>query len=130
MGRISAVHLAIANNSQTCEHFDIMRNLSASARSSVVALILGLCLIADLRGTSCFAAESINQLTEEDKAGGWKLLFDGKTLQGWHSFKTNTVAGGWVVEDGWLHCLAKDSKQGGGDIISNGEFDNFDLQWE
>jgi hypothetical protein len=31
-----------------------------------------------------------------------------------------------VVEDGWLHCLG----QGGGDILSDDMFEQFDLQWE
>jgi len=84
-------------------------------------------LILCLVSTLAYSAESINQLTEEDKAGGWRFLFDGKTTQGWHNFKTNAVSQGWAAEDGWLHCLGK---QGGGDIISNSEFDNFDLQWE
>jgi len=81
-----------------------------------------------LVSTLAFSAESINQLTEEDKAGGWKLLFDGKTMQGWHQFKAKTVrTNAWEIKDGWLHCLGK---EGGGDVISDGEFDNFDLQWE
>ena len=63
------------------------------------------------------AEESPNQLTEHEKADGWKLLFDGKTTDGWRSFKKpGFPAKGWVVEDGWLHCLGK----GGGDVISQG----------
>jgi hypothetical protein len=78
-------------------------------------------------GTAMLSAAPVNQLTEEEKAAGWKLLFDGKSTQGWRSFKKETFpAGGWVVEDGWLHCLGK----GGGDIITDAEFDGFELQWE
>jgi hypothetical protein len=86
-----------------------------------------LVLASTLAYNLAFSAESINQLTEEDKAGGWKLLFDGKTTQGWHNFKSKTASRGWKVEDGWLHCLGK---EGGGDLISDAVFDNFDLQWE
>jgi hypothetical protein len=58
---------------------------------------------------------------------GWVALFDGKTTQGWRSFKKpGFPAQGWTVEEGWFHCLGK----GGGDIISAREFDNFELQWE
>ena len=72
-------------------------------------------------------ASTPNQITEEDKAAGIKLLFDGKTTQGWHSFKKQTFPEkGWDIEDGWLHGLGK----GGGDIISDAEFEQFDLQWE
>jgi hypothetical protein len=28
-----------------------------------------------------------NTLTEAEKAAGWQLLFDGKSLDGWHRFK-------------------------------------------
>jgi hypothetical protein len=63
---------------------------------------------------------------------GWKLLFDGKTTQGWHTFKKELFPDkGWVVEDGWLHCLGKGGgSKGGGDIISDAEFNDFELQWE
>src|SRR6266566_4897919 len=77
-------------------------------------------------GPSVFGAAP-NQLTEEEKAGGWKLLFDGNSTHGWHSFKKETFpAKGWDIDNGWLHGLGK----GGGDIISDGEFDQFELQWE
>ena len=68
-----------------------------------------------------------NQLTEEEKQGGWTLLFDGKTNAGWRSFREKTFPKkGWVIENGWLHCLGKD----GGDVISDAEFDNFELKWD
>ena len=55
------------------------------------------------------------------------MLFDGKTTAGWHSFKKKSFPEkGWQVEDGWLHCLGK----GGGDVISDGQFDDFELTWE
>jgi hypothetical protein len=73
------------------------------------------------------AADPANQLSAEEKASGWKLLFDGETPHGWHSFKRSTFpATGWVIEDGWLHCLGKD----GGDVLSDGEYEQFDLRWE
>src|SRR5439155_18238105 len=50
-----------------------------------------------------------------------------KTTQGWRSARKESFpAQGWVVEDGWLHGLGK----GDGDIITDGEFENFDLEWE
>ena len=80
-----------------------------------------------LAGAAAVAAPAANQLTHEEKAAGWKLLFDGKTTEGWRTFKKQSFpAKGWVVEDGWLHCQGK----GGGDIISDAEFGDFELQWE
>jgi len=73
------------------------------------------------------AESAPNQLTEEEKKGGWKLLFDGKSTAGWRAVKKQTFpAKGWTVEDGWLHCQG----QGGGDIVTEQSFDQFELKWE
>ena len=45
-----------------------------------------------------------NQLTDKEKADGWKLLFDGKTTDGWHNFKKEGVKPGWQVKDGASLC--------------------------
>lgn len=67
-----------------------------------------------------------NTITEEEKAAGWKLLFDGKTSTGWVGIgKTAFPATGWTVEDGTL----KHAK-GGGDIVTSEQFENFELSWE
>lgn len=68
-----------------------------------------------------------NQLTDQEKAAGWKLLFDGHTTHGWHTFKKTTFPSkGWLVEDGWLHCLGEN----GGDVVSEGTYEQFELTWE
>ena len=86
-------------------------------------IALGLLLV----GVEAVAAPTPNPLTDGEKAAGWRLLFDGKTTEGWRTFKKPSFpAKGWVVEDGWLHCLGK----GGGDIISDAEFGDFELHWE
>src|SRR5439155_12740159 len=86
---------------------------------------LALSLVAALAPVGAGAAP--NQLTAEEKASGWQLLFDGQTTHGWHSFKKETFpAKGWIVEDGWLYGLGK----GGGDILSDAAFEQFELQWE
>jgi hypothetical protein len=97
----------------------VMTNRSVFCFCGALALLLA--------GAAAVAAPAVNQLTDEEKAAGWKLLFDGKTTDGWRTFKKKSFpAKGWVVEDGWLHCLGKS----GGDIISDGEFGDFELQWE
>jgi hypothetical protein len=80
-----------------------------------------------LAATALASAAEPNQLTPAEQKAGWKLLFDGKTTHGWHTFKRETFpAKGWVVEDGWLHCLGEH----GGDIVSEPQFDQFDLEWD
>lgn len=56
------------------------------------------------------------------------MLFDGKSTEGWRGFrKSGFPAKGWIVEDGWLKCVARG---GGGDIVSTRQFDDFELIWE
>jgi hypothetical protein len=67
-------------------------------------------------------------LSTEEQAQGWKLLFNGKNLDGWRSFKKKEAPRqGWVVEDG---LLTHKAKAGGGDIITEATFNDFDLTWE
>jgi hypothetical protein len=39
-------------------------------------------------------AAKANTLSDEEKKAGWKLLFDGKGFDGWHSFKMDSVRPG------------------------------------
>ena len=74
------------------------------------------------------AAEPVNVLQRDEKAQGWRLLFDGHSLQGWHLYtKKVQPEAGWKVEDGLLKKLAKVR---GGDIVTDATFTDFDLTWE
>lgn len=58
---------------------------------------------------------------------GWIPLFDGKSLNGWKTYAGGgPVADKWVAEDGVLHLTGK----GGGHIITEATFDNFELEFE
>jgi len=70
------------------------------------------------------AARSANQLTDEEKKAGWKLLFDGKSLAGWHSFRRDDVRPGWQVKEGTLACV---DPKNAGDLVTADKFDWFDL---
>jgi 3-keto-disaccharide hydrolase len=65
-----------------------------------------------------------NQLTDKEKADGWKLLFDGKTLDGWHNFKKEGVKPGWQIKDGALVCA---DPHNAGDIVTTDKFQWFEL---
>ena len=74
------------------------------------------------------AATEPNQLTPEEQAAGWKLLFDGKTTQGWRSYRKQTFpTNGWIVEAGWLKCVAKGRD---GDIVTVDAFTDYEFSWE
>jgi hypothetical protein len=49
-----------------------------------------------------------NRLTPQEKAGGWKLLFDGKTWSGWEDPTRKKPPGdSFVIEDGCLKATAR-----------------------
>lgn len=67
----------------------------------------------------------INTLSDKEKAEGWKLLFDGNSLQGWSNFKKTDIRPGWVVKDGSLVCA---DPHDAGDIVTSEEFSAFILE--
>lgn len=80
------------------------------------------------------ATPMVNALSESEQQEGWQLLFDGTSKNGWHIFNSKTDGSAWQVEDGSLTFVPGEVKDdhtiGGGDIISQEEFDNFDLKLE
>lgn len=79
-------------------------------------------------GTPGNEKQVLNQLTGEEKSDGWILLFDGKSTNGWRNFNKDTLTG-WMVEDGCLVALNLGGDMGG-DIVSEKDFENFDLKWD
>lgn len=62
-------------------------------------------------------------LTKQERAGGWKMLFNGKDTSGWANREKDTVSN-WAAEDGALVL----KKPGGGDLVYVAEkFENFEL---
>ncbi|MEI6195324.1 MAG: ThuA domain-containing protein, partial [Verrucomicrobiota bacterium] len=76
------------------------------------------------------AASAQNTLTAQEKSDGWKLLWDGKTSNGWRSAKSdNFPKSGWTMKDGVLTVLANGGEESaaGGDIITLQRYANFEL---
>ena len=69
------------------------------------------------------ARECGNSLSAREQAAGWRLLFDGESLDQWRSYQREDLDPGWAVENG---CLARVG--GGGDIISRQQFGDFELK--
>ena len=67
-----------------------------------------------------------NVLTEKEKADGWRLLFDGKSMDTWRQFNGDAIGAQWKVEDGAMVLTAG----GGGDVITKDQFDSFELGLE
>jgi hypothetical protein len=90
-------------------------------------LVLSSMVLTLLVAGSGFAADPApNMLTDQEKAAGWKLLFDGKTTTGWHNYKKTDIGPGWKVEDG---ALVRGTAQGG-DILTADKYGAFEFSLE
>lgn len=65
-----------------------------------------------------------NAISEEERALGWKLLWNGKTLEGWKQ----TDGGSWAIRDGELHLKRLKSAKNKADLMTNEAFSDFELQ--
>ncbi|PUV24771.1 MULTISPECIES: 3-keto-disaccharide hydrolase [Sphingobacterium] len=74
-----------------------------------------------------------NEVTDAEKKKGVKLLFDGKTNNGWRSIHGNKFPDrGWEIKDGQLTVLKSDGGEStnGGDIVTKDKYAVFDLSFE
>ena len=72
-----------------------------------------------------------NTISEKEKKEGWKLLWDGKTTNGWKGARLDHFPEkGWVMEDGVLKVLKSDGGEStnGGDIVTIKKYKNFVLK--
>jgi hypothetical protein len=61
-------------------------------------------------------------LTAEQRAAGWRSLFDGTSTSAWRGYRSPTFPAGWSIVDGVL------TKSGSvGDLLSKEQFGNFEL---
>ncbi|MGH9842651.1 MAG: 3-keto-disaccharide hydrolase [Blastocatellia bacterium] len=101
-------------------------------RAYLILLLAAFALVASL--ATARAQTPPNTLTKAEKKAGWKLLFDGKTTAGWRGYKMKEMPPGWQVIDGALVRVSGGAggkgAGGGDDIVTTGEFENFDLELE
>jgi hypothetical protein len=71
-----------------------------------------------------------NMLTPEEKADGWQLLFDGKTLEGWRGFKTEGIPADWSVVEGCIVVSGTGGGESANDLITREQYEDFDLYLE
>ena len=71
-----------------------------------------------------------NTISPAEEKDGWKLLWDGKTTNGWRGAKLSAFpAGGWEMENGVLRVLNSNGAESanGGDIVTIKKYKNFEL---
>ncbi|HMQ48080.1 MAG TPA: DUF1080 domain-containing protein [Saprospiraceae bacterium] len=89
-------------------------------------------------GTIAPAPETtpMNALSVAEQAAGWRLLFDGQSLSGWHNYNKPgvSVSPAWKVVEGSImydpSVSNPDGTRAGGDIITDAEFENYELRLE
>jgi hypothetical protein len=96
----------------------------------LIVLMLAVLLTANAQTSG---NERPNTLTPKEMKDGWKLLFDGKTMNGWRgAYMDSLPRKGWAVRDGML--IVQESGGGeasfGGDIVTTKDYSNFELRLE
>ncbi len=73
-----------------------------------------------------------NTLSAQEQQEGWKLLFDGQDFKGWHSYLQTGVGKDWSIVDGNIQLKKTnlDPHEDYGDLVTDGEYTNFDLKLE
>lgn len=93
--------------------------------------IVAATILLAVAAASAPTAQQFNALTPAEKAVGWRLLFDGRSLTGWHAFGKSSAgapgkAQGWDIVDGTLVAMGKGTASTD-DIVTDDEFGNFEL---
>jgi hypothetical protein len=100
------------------------RNIRIQTGADIVTKPINNCPVINLKP---------NALSEAEQKQGWRLLFNGKNLDGWRSaFKTTAPEAGWAVQNGVLTIQGTDGSESRsfGDIVSKEEFKAFELAFE
>jgi hypothetical protein len=80
-----------------------------------------------------------NTLTDDERRHGWRLLFDGKTFDGWRGLGYDSVpTAHWKIENGSIRKLADGQvprlpdgqPASGGDLMTRETYRNFELSWD
>lgn len=99
----------------------------SSRLSLVLTSLAGCAVLACTKPAPETTAEASgpNTLTAAQQDSGWKLLFDGKTLNQWRGYQNTAAPVGWRADSG---VIIKDSSAE--DIVTRNSFANFDLEMD
>jgi hypothetical protein len=96
-----------------------MKRVSRMASAAIACVSAVVLLLAGGAVAAQQASGSANRLTAEEQAQGWRLLFDGTSLNGW----TKNGTADWQVEDGVITF-----KTGRGTLQTADSYENFQLR--
>ncbi|MCZ6674081.1 MAG: DUF1080 domain-containing protein [Verrucomicrobia bacterium] len=92
-------------------------------KTTLIPFALGLLVLAG-------CTQKQNTLSSSEKAEGFVLLFDGQSLQGWRAYMEDPMEAAWSVQDGALVLKGGSEKGSYANIVTTGEYDDFDLRFE
>ncbi|ULQ58378.1 DUF1080 domain-containing protein [Flavihumibacter rivuli] len=105
------------------------KSLSASSMAIIAMAMLACNNQPSGEAGTADSAVTLTTVTMDSSAAP-VALFDGKTLAGWHAYNKPGEIRNWVVQDGALVCLGKAHGDTGGDIVTDKEYENFELSFE
>ncbi len=73
---------------------------------------------------------SLNKLTDSEEKSGWNLLFDGKSLDGWHGFNQDIAPDCWRAEDDALKIINEGGAESAEGILTDKKYMSFALSLE
>ena len=92
----------------------------------MLSVILSVALLA-----SCGSGQATDsEKQDEPENDGWVALFDGETTNGWHTYRRDTVAAAWTAVNGELRFNPEVERNQRGDIVTDGEYENYELELE
>jgi hypothetical protein len=95
----------------------------AAVRAAIISqLVLVVASCTQTGNTPAVSATGATSLTAEQRAAGWRSLFDGNSLAAWRGYRSQTLPTGWSIVDG---VLTKSGEVG--DILTKDQFGNFEL---
>ncbi len=113
-----------------------MKNLQTYLVLILISIVFVSCQKAATQEETSEPTELVNALTEEEKAAGWELLFDGSTFNGWKRYNHDTIGPLWTIKDEVIICdgtgFGEGSGDHGGSLMTTRTFGNFELvvEWK
>lgn len=76
------------------------------------------------------AEAPLNILAKKEQKSGWSLLFDGKSLDGWHGFNMQGAPDCWRAEDDALKIINEGGAESAEGILTDKKYKSFALSLE
>jgi hypothetical protein len=99
-------------------------------RRTMITVLLSGMLLGAVAAQTASDCPRQNTLSDAEKKAGWRLLFDGKSLAGWHGYNGQSL-GSWTVEDCAMKTLGTKGNYGSdlrADAVTDLSFENFEIR--